>query len=91
MARQVARRPLAVIVSARIREAQDEKGRLEERRVTNDEAARACGVITRLYQKWRAGDAVPNDGNIHRLAEFYGKPIAWFYSEDGTGAEAEVA
>jgi transcriptional regulator with XRE-family HTH domain len=91
MSRQVARRPLAVIVSARIRQAQEEKGQREDRTITHEEAARACGVVARLYYKWRAGDVVPNDESIHRLSEFYGKPVAWFYSKDGAGTEAEVA
>jgi hypothetical protein len=35
----------------------------------------------RLVQKWRAGDNRPSYTNQQRLADRYGKSVAWFYEE----------
>jgi transcriptional regulator with XRE-family HTH domain len=59
----------------RIREAQRVAGK------TNDEVATGIGVGVRLYLKWKAGTVVPSYPNLHRLAQFFELPLAWFFEE----------
>lgn len=62
-------------VAARIQQAQSEQNK------TNGEVAEALGVSVRLYQKWKAGKVTPSYPNLVRLADFYGHPVSWFFSE----------
>jgi transcriptional regulator with XRE-family HTH domain len=59
----------------RIREAQETAGK------TNDEVAAGVGVGVRLYLKWKAGSVIPSYPNLHRLAQFFELPVAWFFEE----------
>lgn len=65
-------------VAARIQEAQREKGS------TNGEVAAAVGVSVRLFQKWKSSTVTPSYPNLVRLAEYFERPVSWFFSEKAT-------
>lgn len=54
----------------------------EQAELTNEQAARAIGVGLRTYQNWRAG-MEPRTQYRFAVARFYGKPLSWFFEDDG--------
>jgi len=46
-----------------------------------DEAARRAGVEPAEIERWEAGLGDPDDEQLWNLAEAYGRPIAYFFSE----------
>lgn len=68
--------PVRLIIAARIRQAQEERG------LKTEDLAQQTGIDLRLVQKHRAGDNAPGDTNLRRYAEALGKPLSFFFTGD---------
>lgn len=54
--------------------------------MTQTELASACGLSFHTIRAYELGTRTPPIGTLERLAEATGKPVSWFFSEDGVAA-----
>lgn len=66
------------IVAAKIKEARGE--------MTRTELASASGLSFHTIRAYEEGTRTPPLKTLERLAEATGKPVSWFFSEDGVAA-----
>lgn len=64
--------------------------RLKEARtgatLTQEQAARKLDVTLRTYQRWESGEGEPRGEQLARVCLLYGRPVGWFYEENGEAA-----
>ncbi|GAB2973626.1 ImmA/IrrE family metallo-endopeptidase [Frigoribacterium salinisoli] len=51
---------------------------VEEARITDEDAAAACGVDWAIYESWISGEAKPNTGQVRQLARRLGRSFQFF-------------
>ena len=61
-------------ISANIRSEQARTG------TTRAQLSQATGITERQITRWRAG-VQPRHESVIRLAEFFGRPVEWFYAD----------
>ena len=66
-----------IVVSQRLREARLARG------LSQAKVAEALGVSRQAIYNYEKGHHVITPGNLFKLAEFFGRPIEWFYGIEG--------
>lgn len=52
------------------------------------DVAQALGVDSQYVSRWERGKVMPTMANLHRLADVFGRDVAWFFTDHNSNGVA---
>lgn len=56
---------------------------------TQRQVAADIGVALRVYQNWEGGHSLPELSSFEKAAEYFGRPVSWFYEDHSKAAPVD--